>query len=312
MTTKDKKIYKGFGKRLMDVAKMRGLGDTGAIAKAIYSDKRCKDLFKVRKHKEYENPYDEIETIRRNIQNHLSEKYVDACKVDSRHMYVYSIILDCSLDYLYGKSTIMSADLEVGDICNKTGLTEEAVIKLVDSKEKNEFIDDRLVGSVQELLNSVAKMKGENCVDDLFTIYRTTYSEWWSELMSGDSFKTLPNTWSKYADLVLETITTKESPKNELTPKELASSIRDMYPQLKDKFSDEEIINSISGPPIDADEEHRKKEEAKYGAFYVMIQCVENFLTNYAEEWADKNHNYIKEKENEIAHDLLKILKDMN
>ena len=126
--------YNTFGKRLLTVADARQMGDTGTLANAIYSNKRCREIVKIREHKEYTNPFEEVEAIRRNIQNHLTQdKYDEAWKVPSQYMYAYSVILVCSLDYLYGKSEIMSSDLEVADICQKTGLSEDAVNCLVEN-----------------------------------------------------------------------------------------------------------------------------------------------------------------------------------
>ena len=79
--------YNTFGKRLLTVADARQMGDTGTLANAIYSNKRCREIVKIREHKEYTNPFEEVEAIRRNIQNHLTQdKYDEAWKVPSQYV----------------------------------------------------------------------------------------------------------------------------------------------------------------------------------------------------------------------------------
>lgn len=55
--------YNTFGKRLLIVANSREMGDTGALANAIYSNKRCRGIVKIREHKEYTNPFEEVEVL---------------------------------------------------------------------------------------------------------------------------------------------------------------------------------------------------------------------------------------------------------
>ena len=45
--------YNTFGKRLLTVADARQMGDTGTLANAIYSNKRCREIVKIREHKEF-------------------------------------------------------------------------------------------------------------------------------------------------------------------------------------------------------------------------------------------------------------------
>ena len=52
--------YNTFGKRLLTVADARQMGDTGTLANAIYSNKRCREIVKIREHKEYTNPFEEV------------------------------------------------------------------------------------------------------------------------------------------------------------------------------------------------------------------------------------------------------------
>lgn len=167
--------YNMFGKRLLAVANARGKGDTGALANAILENKNCREIVKIRERKEYKSPFDEVAAIKRNIQNHLTQdKYNEAWKVPSQYLYAYSIILDCSLDYLYGKTEIMSSDLGIRDICNKTGLSESAIVNLID-RHKDEIESDGF-----------------------------SFIEWWSELLYDLPFTAIPLAWLSYADRLVE------------------------------------------------------------------------------------------------------------
>ena len=59
----------------------------------------------------------------RNVQKHLNEK--DPYKVPSTYIYAYSVVLDCSIDYLYGRTDVMSVDMDVKEICKKTGFVRK-------------------------------------------------------------------------------------------------------------------------------------------------------------------------------------------
>lgn len=125
------KIYKpsdGFPYRLDSAAKDKGLTETRDLAEALYDNKECREIIKIRKRKK-EGPSDPLVPIMKNIQIHYKEE--NAYKVNSEYLYAYSIILDCSLDYLYGKTDIKSSDLEIADICKKIGLNEKAITKIM-------------------------------------------------------------------------------------------------------------------------------------------------------------------------------------
>lgn len=108
----------------------------------------------------------------KNIQIHLNTE--DAYEVNSRYMYAYSTIFDCSYDYLYGRSEIMTADLDVRDICNKTGLSEKAVVNLVERHQ------DEIESSGFSVI------------------------EWWSELLYDIPFTAIPMAFMAYASRLVE------------------------------------------------------------------------------------------------------------
>lgn len=87
MINENDKLSK-FGRRLLEVANKRGRGNTGAMAQDIFDNIECRRIVKIREHKDYKNPFEEKEAIRRNIQNHLtSPKYDNVWKVPSQYMY---------------------------------------------------------------------------------------------------------------------------------------------------------------------------------------------------------------------------------
>ena len=266
--------YNTFGKRLLTVADARQMGDTGTLANAIYSNKRCREIVKIREHKEYTNPFEEVEAIRRNIQNHLTQdKYDEAWKVPSQYMYAYSVILVCSLDYLYGKSEIMSSDLEVADICQKTGLSEDAVNCLVENMPEDD---------------------GDSDEENVFS-----YTSWWSDLLCGDSYYAIPMSWFSYASRIVEmNDIDKQIRGSERAEKEV--EISDIYTSL--------LLNE-DGNHKSLQIKKRNLEDSFLGAHHRMLSCIEHFLLDYAEEWAEKQHTDYEEKYYKEALKIRKALK---
>lgn len=242
--------YNMFGKRLLTVANAKEMGDTGTLAKAILDNKRCREIVKMREHKEYTSIFQELEAIRRNIQNHLThEKYNEAWKVPSQYLYAYSIILDCSLDYLYGKTEIMSSDLEIRDICNKTGLLESAVVNLIE-RHKDEIEPDGF---------------------SLIT--------WWSKLLCDPPFTVIPMAWLSYADRLVELRDIDK--KIEACEKAAKDApVDDPITKLLMNDDNQKSLKIIK----------RNKEDSILGARYEMASIVEGLLIQYAEQWAEEQH----------------------
>lgn len=79
-------------------------------------------------------------TIEKTIQKHLS----DPCGVNSlpdtlsaKHVLAYAEVLECSVDYILGNTIAKSKDLCTIDLCNRTGLKEEAIstfLKMTDDR----------------------------------------------------------------------------------------------------------------------------------------------------------------------------------
>lgn len=163
--------YKGFSYRLVQAAINKDIIETRDLADALYSNTECSNIISIRK-KQKTKSEDPLKNIMKNIQIHLNTE--DVYEVNSRYIYAYSIVLGCSFDYLYGKTEIKSADLKIRAICDKTGLTEDAVINLVETHQ-NEI-----------------ESGGFSCI------------EWWSELLHGMPFHDIPFQWWKYANRIVE------------------------------------------------------------------------------------------------------------
>lgn len=172
MFLKGKKIdeYRGFGRRLRIAIDRKGFSDNRKLAEEL--DKQCSSIINMRKKKTGAQPKDPISYIMRNIQIHLNKE--EAYKVPSAYMYAYSIVLDCSLDYLYGRSEIMTSNLSVADICEKTGLSEPSIINLMDDQINRDS-------------------------PDCFSL-----ASWWSKFLGTPIFFQLPLAWKEYALRILQ------------------------------------------------------------------------------------------------------------
>lgn len=60
--------YNTFGKRLLTVADARQMGDTGTLANAIYSNKRCREIVKIREHNE-DGKHKSLQIKKRNMED---------------------------------------------------------------------------------------------------------------------------------------------------------------------------------------------------------------------------------------------------
>ena len=263
--------FKGFSKRLAILARnpKYNYGKTEDLVEALYNNKECLEIIKPRERKNKDGKIvksasKEKEAIKRAIQHHYEE--ADPCKIPSTYMYAYSILFDCSLDYLYGKTQTISTNLEVKDICTKTGLTEEATKALIESRNRNERLDDSL-----------------------------SYSEWWSILLQKDSFRDIPRNWYAYADLMTQIKSITKAPKQKTSPDTLLAQVKDAIPIsfLKKYMTEDELLEGITESLADEGDtirECQEKEEAKQGAFFKLLSNIQNVLTDYAEEWSDEQY----------------------
>lgn len=278
--------FHGFSKRLAILSREHNWGNPEDLANALYDNKECRRIIKPRERKNKDgiiqkSSLSEKNAIKRAIQYHYNE--TDAYKIQSSYMYAYSIIFNCSLDYLYGKTAIKSTNLEVCNICTKTGLSENAVETLIKSQKQNEYLDDNL-----------------------------TYSMWWSLLLQEESFQKLPQAWHSYANLVLEIMVLKDPPKPSRPVKEIINEALEMYPGLGKFLSpDLDVANT------ETEESHfrelkqiQEKEDSKLGAFYKMLIYIEALMNKHAEDWANIMYPGYTDRQNKQILDFLRRIKE--
>lgn len=162
-----------FGRRLMELAREKNIGSPLLLAEALYEN--CRDLIEPaqRKNKHGKVVKDhkhDIEAIKRMVQTHFNEE--NAYNVQSKYLYAYSKLLECSLDYLYGAVTVRSCDLEVRNICDKLHIGEKAIANLI---------------------------AGYDPDHEVFS-----HTKCWSEVLSSEIFSEIPDAWLCYSLEVLE------------------------------------------------------------------------------------------------------------
>jgi len=113
-------------------------------------------------------------------------------------MMAYSILFDCSLDYLYGLINEKCPNVEVLDIAHKTGFSVEAINRLMSGEEV--YIDEFLQG-VQHygLLDVPGVGDYDPELDDYFLETEVSVSKFWSDLIESDLFSKLPKDWNRMA-----------------------------------------------------------------------------------------------------------------
>ena len=149
----------GFGLRLMGLMKINGNDSTPKLAAALYDAKLItpKSTKNLEESESYQR-VDAIESIKKMITKHLhseSEK-----NVQGEYIIAYCTLFNCSTDYLLGFTDVKSRDIDVRQICEKTGLSENAVLRLVNDTDSEIPIE--------------------------------YYRECWSSLMESDLFDSLP------------------------------------------------------------------------------------------------------------------------
>ena len=127
-----------FGRRLFTLGEKHGLRGPAAIGKAIYDNLECFRLFCPggRKYRYEFNEDKDLPTIRRRVDEHLDVE--NAYDLSGNYMYAYSILFNCSLDYLYGKIDEECPNLEILDISKKTGLSMKVVQRFYEGIKEGE------------------------------------------------------------------------------------------------------------------------------------------------------------------------------
>lgn len=165
--------FSKFGQRLMGLARENDIETPAEIAQSLYT--RCYELVKPGERKNkygkiVKSEENDIKSIIKIVQVHLNEE--NAYNVQSKYMYAYSQLFECSIDYLYGITEVRSQHLDIRQICEKTGLSEKAVTHLIESHD-----------------------------DDPESFFVT---EWWSQVLEDRAFYDIPIVWGTYSERVLE------------------------------------------------------------------------------------------------------------
>lgn len=89
-------------------------------------------------------PYTSSYEIRKNAIGSIEKKIVkhlhssDMKKVQGEYIHAYCQHFNCSADYLFGYTNIISNDLEIRKICELTGISEQAITQLTEHTKKQE------------------------------------------------------------------------------------------------------------------------------------------------------------------------------
>ncbi len=116
--------------------------------------------------------YSAIGSIEKRIREHLNAK--DSKCLQGEYVWAYCKYFSCSTDYLFGFTEVKSPDVDIRKICEKTGLSEQAVIKLCNHTESQ---------------------------DGPSEIHRC-----WSKLLEGDGFLGIPFDWMAAYDEASEVV----------------------------------------------------------------------------------------------------------
>jgi len=117
-----------FKHRLLNLMILHNVDSAKKLATALYNQK----LVTVNSSKSFTDPekvkINAIGSIEKKIQRHLQ---LDSPKdLQGEFIIAYSTFFGCSADYIICKTDIKSSDATIRDICIKTGLSEDVIIKL--------------------------------------------------------------------------------------------------------------------------------------------------------------------------------------
>ena len=121
-----------------------------------------------------------------------------------------------------------------------------------------------------------------NCLKDNKQIVNDdntfSYTSWWSELLNGDSFYAIPMSWLDYASRIVEILDI------------------DKHIEAAEKASSEVDLDLITKLHLDDDNQkslrtiRREKEDSTLGAHHKMLSCIEYFMNQYADHWAEQQN----------------------
>ncbi|MBQ9030720.1 MAG: hypothetical protein IJ106_04615 [Parasporobacterium sp.] len=187
-----------FGRKLFQLGAGIDIKGPAAVAEALYDNDDCYKLVRPRgRSAKYKvNKDKDTDAIARTVQRHFDSEA--ATEIPGNYMLAYSILFDCSMDYLYGKIEDKCPNVEVLNISNKTGLSVKAVKRLMSSEEI--CIEDFL-----QTVYNYGLLDDPKCgtydpeLDDFFLETYAPISTFWSELIESDLFTQLPESWYRMA-----------------------------------------------------------------------------------------------------------------
>lgn len=247
-----------FGKKLWQLSVDSGVGGSPTkIATALYENDECYQYVKPRSRdkKHYENRKKDIDAIMKRVQDHLGlthNLYNDESKckfaydVPGDYMMAYSILFNCSMDYLYGLVEEKYPNAEIADIANKTGLSSKAIENLIESDEV--YIDKFLNTVYHYGLDPFCDAYDE--ADECISIAsKTTF---WNTILESSLFDKIPEEWyrmacslytNKFIKLVVEEAKRSSA---ELPDWELFKS----WIQTWESFHSDQLISPLPGLTI--------------------------------------------------------------
>lgn len=277
-----------FGRRLFQLGADINMNGPASVAEGLYLNEECYKLVKPRgRDKKYQvNRSQDIAAISRTVQRHFD--YEEATDVPGNYMMAYSVLFDCSLDYLYGKIDVKSPNAEVLDISKKTGLSVEAVKKLMQN-------DEICIEEYLQAVNNYGLLDGSDAgtydpeLDDCFFNTYASITDFWSKLIESEVFKQLPEDWYRMA-CALYTIKSIK-----LVAKEAENDLADI-PSLEnflswiDTWENFHPNEPLHRPYNMSWEEAYKKDpalikqvykELRHEHFYSAIEKIEEYETVY-------------------------------
>ena len=136
MAIKNDENLSRFGQKLLELMGEQGCDTPKALAKKLLEAKlvsvntRGKDIYK--------NKDNAVGSIEKKIRNHLHAD--DATCLQGEFVNAYCKFFDCSADYLFGYTDIRTPNVEMRKICEVTGLSEEAISRLMKDASDQESV----------------------------------------------------------------------------------------------------------------------------------------------------------------------------
>lgn len=285
-----------FGRRLMELAREKEIGTPTLLAEALYENHRELVEPAQRKNKNGKNVKDrkhDIDAITRMVQNHFNEEF--AYNIQSKYLFAYSELFNCSLDYLYGKVSVRSTDPDMNAVCEKTGLSEKAVEKLI--RHSKLYLEGFLYQHYEyDFLYS--DIDPEAAIDA---------TRFWNDIIESDFFISIPEAWSEMACAlqlhkstreVLEVVTAQE---NTLPSRDDFFSLIDEYYATHDHdpcFGDDPYDIYDNDPERALEILKEMLDEKRYNAgcdadksktaYWGCVGLFDRLLCNYFHDMADQ------------------------